>query len=261
VQSLVIRPEDTLPFVNESIKSFKDALLHILEDQMANMDQSYLLELDANLSPTVLGKQLFLRLQSYLINRAFRPLRMQDPIITESTEEEGQEAAPVHVDSGEVEEAFTALESKRRISVKFKWRRSKFSYYCPVSLKKGKTVTGRPEYAAAFLDKIYLMNSEEALKEFMANPRPYLLPPQPRAPCKLSVIGCRYTGKTTLSSLLAKKYNAKVIEMEVLIKPELEKAKQAMIENAKATAKKNAIELIKVQFRENLEKEQGKFFI
>ncbi len=230
---------------------------------MANMDQSYLLELDANLSPTVLIKQLIIRLQSYLINKVFKPMRMHEPAIIENNsggeEEASHESMPVHIDIGEIEEALTSLESKKRLASKFKWRRSKFSHYCPVSLKKGKTISGRPEFAAAFMDKIYLMHSEEALREFLANPRPYLLPPQPRAPCKLSIIGCSYSGKTTLCSMLAKKYNARVIQMDTLIKPEIDKAREAMIEKAKTIAMQNAIDSIKARFRERIEQEKGMF--
>jgi len=54
------------------------------------------------------------------------------------------------------------------------------------------------------------MSSEEAMVKFMKNPRPYLLPPQPRPPCKLIVTGPPLAGKTTLCHLLAQKYGAKV---------------------------------------------------
>jgi len=124
VQTLVVRPEDTLPLVNDSILSFKEALLHILEDQMANMDQSYLLELDANMSPTVLVRQLLLRLDSYPIRKAFRVLRFQEPVVVEAGEE-GDSPDAAYVDNGELEEAMNGLEARRRISAKFKWRRSK----------------------------------------------------------------------------------------------------------------------------------------
>lgn len=243
--------------VNDSILSYKDALLHILEDQMANMDQSYLLEMDSNLSPTVIIRQLLLRLESYIIRKAFHPLRMQDP--NPDGGEEGEAAADSsYIDTAEIEEAMNGLESKRRLNAKFKWRRSKFSFYCPVSLKNGKTCSGKSEFAAAFMDKIYLMNSEESLQEFLKNPRPYLMPPQPQAPCKLSILGPSYSGKTTLASVLAKKYSAKVIQMDELIKPELNKSKEVMIEKAKANAVEAAKEIIKTRFREKLDAEKGR---
>ena len=48
------------------------------------------------------------------------------------------------------------------------------------------------------------------MEKFVKNPRPYLLPDQPRPPCKLSVIGAPLSGKTTLANLIAHKYGGKV---------------------------------------------------
>lgn len=224
---------------------------------MANMDQSFLIELDSNISPTILIKQLIMRLQSYIIRKAAKPLRMNDAV--DATEEEG--GGDHFVDSGEIEETLNALQSKKRLASKFKWRRSKCSYYCPVSLKDGKIINGRAEYAASFLDKIYLMADENALREFLKNPRPYLRLPQPRAPCKISILGCKYSGKTTLASLLAKKYNAKVIDMEALMEPELKKAKEELIEKTKSQASQQAIEQIKLKFKEKIEQERSRNFL
>ena len=82
---------------------------------MANMDQSYLLELDANLSPTILIKQFLLRLQSYTVTKAAKPLRIVDPVAG-SEEEQGGEGNGL-VD-GEVEETFNSTQGKRRIAPK-----------------------------------------------------------------------------------------------------------------------------------------------
>ncbi len=226
---------------------------------MANMDQSFLLELDANLSPTILIKQLLLRLECYRINKAARPLRMNDPI--EQTEEEGGEAEGVGAnlqDAAEIEEALTALQIKRRLSGKFKWRRSKCSAYCPVSLKDGRIVQGRQEFAAAFLDKVYMMADETALRTFLKNPRSFLKLPQPRAPCKLSILGAKYTGKTTLASVLAKKYNAKVIDMAHLMEPRLKEAREEMLDRTKTESTQAAIESIKQKYKERMEQEKRK---
>lgn len=62
----------------------------------------------------------------------------------------------------------------------------------------------------SFLDKVYCLSSAEAMEKFLKNPRPYLLPPQPRPPCKISVLGAPYAGKTTFCHLLAQKYGSKV---------------------------------------------------
>lgn len=58
----------------------------------------------------------------------------------------------------------------------------------------------------SFLDKVYLMATPEAFAKFLKNPRPYLLPPQPRPPAKFAVFGPPQSGTTTLSTLLAERY-------------------------------------------------------
>ena len=69
----------------------------------------------------------------------------------------------------------------------------------------------------SFLDKVYCLSSPEAMEKFLKNPRPYLLPAQPRPPAKISVIGAPYSGKTTFCHLLAQKYGAKVRYTDVLL--------------------------------------------
>ena len=62
----------------------------------------------------------------------------------------------------------------------------------------------------SFLDKMYFLSSGPAMSKFLKNPRTYIMPPQPRPPCKLCVTGPPRSGKTTVAHLLAQKYNAKV---------------------------------------------------
>lgn len=62
----------------------------------------------------------------------------------------------------------------------------------------------------SFLDKVYAMSNEVYLQMFLKNPREYLKFPLPQSPCKICIIGASLTGKTTLATLLAKKYNGKV---------------------------------------------------
>jgi adenylate/nucleoside-diphosphate kinase len=221
---------------------------------MANMDQSYLIELDSNLSPTLLIRQLLLRLQSYNISKAARPIRMNEPIETGGEEETNNDH---FVDHNELDEAINGLSVKKRLTPKYKWRRSKCGFYCPVNLKDGKIVSGKPDYSAAFLDKIYLMADEQSLRTFLKNPRPYLRLPQPRAPCKLSILGTSFTGKTSLSSLLAKKYNAKVIDMKSLIEPEIVKSREELIASTRRETMQSTMDQIKFRLKEKLEAEKA----
>ena len=48
IERLIKRPEDLPAHVVENIRKFKSNMLRILEDYMADFDQQYLIELDAN---------------------------------------------------------------------------------------------------------------------------------------------------------------------------------------------------------------------
>lgn len=69
----------------------------------------------------------------------------------------------------------------------------------------------------SFMDKIYILSSQNALQKFTANPRCYLVPPIPHLPCRVSVIGPRCTGKSTICALLAEYYGAVVVDVEALM--------------------------------------------
>jgi adenylate/nucleoside-diphosphate kinase len=107
------------------------------------MDQSYLVELDTNVSPTILIKQLIERLNNFHVHKAAKVLRLSD-----AKDIPEEEVAASLSDSIETEEMIQNLVIQKRLSPKFKWRRSKFLRYCPVSLKNGSLVEGRPEFAA-----------------------------------------------------------------------------------------------------------------
>jgi adenylate/nucleoside-diphosphate kinase len=144
VERLIKRPEDNEPNVVESLSFYKEAILRALEFKMSNMNQSYLFELDANVSPTILIKQLITRLETHVISKAARPLRLSDPL--EISEEE---ALNNQGEQMETEELMQNITIQRNLSTKFKWRRSKWLRYCPVALKNGQILEGRAEYAAA----------------------------------------------------------------------------------------------------------------
>lgn len=113
------------------------------------------------------------------------------------------------------------------------------------------------KFLLSFLDKVYAMSSELALREFLKNPREYLKHPLPRAPCKLSIVGLPYSGKTYLAHLLAKKYNAKVLDMKVIIEPKLKAAKDELIAKAREEALQSALETVRVNVLKQIEIEKS----
>ncbi|NXI90953.1 KAD9 kinase, partial [Psophia crepitans] len=176
LHQLVQRPEDILENAEERVGTYKDIMLRPLEDLMAEQDSQYLIELDGNQQPDDLFKN---DICSYCC------FNKQD-------------------------ELFRVLSSYKLIAHRYRWRRSRWGQACPVALKKGDIVMGNPDLAVSFLGKMYLLSSPEALKTFMLNPRPYLLPPMPLPPCKVLVFGPPFSGRTTICNLIADKYKGKV---------------------------------------------------
>ncbi|NXT57174.1 KAD9 kinase, partial [Pluvianellus socialis] len=174
LHQLVQRPEDILENAEERVGRYKDIMLRPLEDLMAEQDCQYLIELDGNQKPD----DLFVLCCYCCFNKQDELLRV--------------------------------LSSYELIAHRYRWRRSRWGQACPVALKEGDIVMGNPDLAVSFLGKMYVLSSPEALKTFMLNPRPYLLPPMPLPPCKVLVFGPPFSGRTTICNLIAHKYKGKV---------------------------------------------------
>ncbi|XP_060093981.1 adenylate kinase 9 [Heteronotia binoei] len=244
---LVQRPEDFLENVQRKIDLYRDTVLHPLEELMAEQDSQYLIELDGNKSPNELFTSVISRLQSMGLRNGALITRLH------SAEEEMLEGV-------ENDEMFRSLAAYKLVAPRYRWRRSRWGRACPVALKDGEIVMGSPDLAVSFLGKMYTLSTEEALKTFMLNPRPYLLPPMPLPPCKVIVIGPPFSGKSTLCEAIANYYTGKVLDMDVLLKGHLEEARSILIEQTRAEATAAGIAKVKEKIEiERLYREQAAF--
>ncbi|XP_075453717.1 adenylate kinase 9 isoform X2 [Ascaphus truei] len=237
-KQLVYRPEDFPENVDERIRLYKNILLRPLEDLIIDHDPQYLIELDGNKKLEELFGSVLYRLDSLGLRHGAVVMKLQ------SSEEEDT------LEGMDSDDLFRALSSYRLIAPRYRWRRSRWGQLCPVALKEGYIISGLPEFAATFLDKIYLLSSEEAFIKFRQNPRPYLLPPMPLPPCKVAVLGPRSSGKTTLCNLIANKYTGKVLDMSLLITPHAEEAKKNALEKVRAEATESAINIVKINLQQ-----------
>ncbi|KAI4567298.1 hypothetical protein MJG53_008876 [Ovis ammon polii x Ovis aries] len=217
LQHLVQRPEDYLENIEHIVNLYKEIILHPLEEVMAEHDSQYLIELDGNKPPEELFMTVVDRLKYLNLKRAAVITKLQ------STEEDIN-------DTMENDELFRTLASYKLIAPRYRWQRSRWGRTCPVTLKEG---------------KMYCLSSEEALKTFLLNPRPYLLPPMPAPPFKVFIFGPQSSGKTTLSNLLAKHYKGKVVDYDKLIQPRFDKALEMLTRNTIAEATEAAIKVVK----------------
>ncbi|XP_009703675.1 PREDICTED: adenylate kinase 9 [Cariama cristata] len=232
LHQLVQRPEDILENAEERVGMYKAIMLHPLEDLMAEQDCQYVIEVDGNQKPDDLFVSVVVRLQSLGVRNGAPITRLQ------SRQEEMLEGL-------ENDELFRLLSSYKLIAHRYRWRRSKWGQACPVALKEGDIVMGKPDLAVSFLGKMYVLSSPEALKTFMLNPRPYLLPPMPLPPCKVLVFGPPFSGRTTICNLIAHKYKGKVLDMAKLIQPRMEESREKNIEQVRRDTVEKAITAVK----------------
>ncbi|XP_026878248.2 adenylate kinase 9 isoform X1 [Electrophorus electricus] len=217
------------------ILDYKDTLLRPLEDFMADHDPQYLFELDGNKDPEELFLSVAARLESMAVRRAAVPVRLLQL---------GEEAVPEDTDT---EELLRALSSFNTVVPGFRWGRSRWGRTCPVALKEGKNIKGKPEFSVGFLDKMYVLSSQDALEKFMMSPRQYLLPPMPCPPCRVSVIGPPCSGTSTLSALLAEHYGTVLIDMKKIMEPVLMKVRQGMLEEVRQDVTTTAMEKVQME--------------
>uniref|UniRef100_A0A8C5ZMB7 Uncharacterized protein n=1 Tax=Marmota marmota marmota TaxID=9994 RepID=A0A8C5ZMB7_MARMA len=229
---LVQRPADYLENVENIIQLYKETILNCLEEVMAEHNPQFLIELDGNKPPEELFMTVIERLKYLNLKRAAVVTKLQ------SSEEEMN-------DITETDELFRTLSAYKLIAPRYRWRRSKWGRTCPVALKEGNIYSGLPDFSVSFLGKIYCLSSEETLKSFLLNPRPFLLPPMPIPPCKIFIFGPQYSGKTTLSHLIANYYKGKVIDYTTVVQPIFDAARESLIENSIAEATEAAIKVVK----------------
>uniref|UniRef100_A0A2K6GFB4 Adenylate kinase 9 n=1 Tax=Propithecus coquereli TaxID=379532 RepID=A0A2K6GFB4_PROCO len=229
---LVQRPEDYLENVENVVKLYKETILHFLEEMMAEHDPQYLIELDGNKPPDELFTIVVDRLKYLNLKKAAVLTKLQ------GAEEEIN-------DSLETEELFRTFASYKLIAPRYRWQRSKWGRLCPMNLKEGNICSGSPDFVVSFLGKMYCLSSEETLKTFLLNPRPCLLPPMPAPPCKVFIFGPEFSGKTTLSNLLAEYYKGKVVDYTELVQPRFNKARETLMKNTIAAATEAAIKVVR----------------
>ncbi|XP_014663121.1 PREDICTED: adenylate kinase 9-like [Priapulus caudatus] len=223
VRRLVKRPEDVNDVLTADIQLFRAHQLIQLENYIEKHDQQYVIELDANHAVDDVYMNMLERLAVLPIQRAIAPKRLM------AVDDDSLEGA-------ELDEIMRALAGKNMVAPKWRWRRSKWQNLCPVALYEGNMVEGRPQFAVSFLDKMYMLSSKEAVERFTENPRYYLLPPNPRIPCKICVLGPPLSGKSTLCEKLAQHYDAVVICAKEHESQYLEEKKIEIINQAKRHA-------------------------
>ncbi|XP_061900631.1 adenylate kinase 9-like isoform X1 [Entelurus aequoreus] len=223
------------------INTYKDTILRPLEDYMMDHNPIYLFELDGSDKPEALLLFVLSRLGSMAIQR------VSIPVVLHQDKE-----LPEDIDT---EDLLRFMSSTRMMVPGFRWRRSRWGRICPVALKEGRFLPGKPEYSVGFQDKLYILSSQEAFEKFMTNPRRYLLPPMPSPPCRVCIIGIPQSGRSALAKLMAERHKVSVLEVEALVEPLLSQLEQERLDKIKEDGLQAAIE--KISLKEQSDQTSG----
>ncbi|XP_076284723.1 adenylate kinase 9 [Lasioglossum baleicum] len=109
----------------------------------------------------------------------------------------------------EEEERVTTPESNPRLG--------DTDQYCPVALIKHNVFwKGKEDFSAIFMDKIYRLSSESALREFVRSPQalsfPFRKPLSTIPPFRVSIIGPLGSGKSRLAKAIAREYGLAYVD-------------------------------------------------
>uniref|UniRef100_A0A3Q2XYZ4 Uncharacterized protein n=1 Tax=Hippocampus comes TaxID=109280 RepID=A0A3Q2XYZ4_HIPCM len=244
IDQLVWIPERQSRNTSLRINTYKDNILRPLEDYMMDHNPIYLLEVDGSDTPEEL---LFV---SRIIQRACcSVLLMCFPCLLLVC------VIPPGID-GHTEDLLRFMSSSRMLVPGFRWRRSRWGRSCPVALKEGLLVPGKPEFSVGFRDKMYILSSQEAYDKFVTNPRRYLLPPMPSPPCRVCIIGTKASGRPDLSKLMAARHNVSVLELEKLAEPLVAELEKEWLVKVKEDSTQAAME--KIRTKQQNEQSSGK---
>lgn len=105
------------------------------------------------------------------------------------------------------EDVFKDFQNLCTVGPRYRWQLSHWRYNCPVALRHGRIVTGKPTYAVRFMNQIYFLENQHAMCLFIRNPRPYLLPPNPQFPGKIYLFGVEHCGARDVAMCLSYVYN------------------------------------------------------
>jgi YHS domain-containing protein len=92
----------------------------------------------------------------------------------------------------------------------------------PVSLKTGQVIPGAAEFACHYANNVFVFQSEENLKAFVANPR-YFLSAAPEMPSdyRIMMTGPRGSGFHTQAKKLEEHYGWRVVDFTKIVKTKL----------------------------------------
>ncbi|XP_071050674.1 adenylate kinase 9-like [Onthophagus taurus] len=240
---LLYLPRNFSGNVQKQLEDYRYLALPTIEKHVLLHDPQYFIKVDGRLTPNKMFNVVQTRLRLLPIPSVVIPEILIEPEI------------PVIAEGGAVEpildyssksplECFDQLRKMKIIGKMFKTNWSRWGIMCPVAMKDGLYIPGRTQFCVKFLNKIFCISEEHAMMRFIRNPRPYLLPPFPKPPCKIFVIGPPVSGKSAVAKSVALFLDGKVLDTFTLQTEYCEKMNKQYKENVRNDAMNEALAIL-----------------
>ncbi|XP_044755201.1 adenylate kinase 9 [Coccinella septempunctata] len=225
---LVKLPRDFPAHVQTQLQRFHDVAASLIEAVILEHDPEYYLKVDGRTCTNRIFNSVKWKLRTSNVQRVLLPEKI---ISTDTMGTEGEDSEfPKKLNMENMEKCFKDFSRRKIVNTMFKWEYSDWGPRCPVAMTEGKYVDGDPAYAVQFMNHIFFLSSQEAFIKFYRNPRPFLLPPNPRSHGKLYVIGPGCSGKTAVSNCLGYYLNSTVLSPTELYKNFVNQKRENLLE-------------------------------
>lgn len=228
--------------VQTQLEQYRFEALPTIEKHVLLHNPQFFIKVDGRLSPSKMFNIIKVKLKMLPLQMVFVPEKLIEPIIPTGAEDEVLE--DIDWESKTPEESFDILKYKKVVNPMFKLRWTRWGSICPVAMKEGTYAIGKPNFAVKFLSHIFFLSDEVAFKNFVRNPRPYLLPPFPRSMCKIMIIGPKASGKSAVAKCLGLLLNGKVLEAIVLQSDYVKRIEKEYLEKVRTDAINEAVQIL-----------------
>lgn len=246
---LVKLPRDFPAHVQTQLQRFHDVAVELIEAVILNHNPEYYLKLDGRTSINRIFNSVKWKLRTSNVHRVLLPEKI---ISADSMEVEGEDFdVPRKINFESLEKCFKDFSERKVVNPMFKWEYSDWGHRCPVAMTEGNYLEGDPIHTVQFMNSLFFLSSQEAFIKFHRNPRPFLLPPNPRSHGKLYVIGPGCSGKTAVSVCLGHFLSCTVLCPTELNKNFVNQKRENLIERMRQAMITDKLSMINIELMRN----------
>ncbi|XP_066586947.1 adenylate kinase 9-like, partial [Prorops nasuta] len=227
---------------------YEEFAIPVIDQWVLDHKPENVIRVDGRTSVMQMFEIISTRLRILPLTRLILPVKLfKDQSTSNEEEEDMEELVENKFGSKHVDEVFKELKNTDALSLRFPWVLSKWKHFCPVELAKGTLMSGVPKYAVRYMDKLYFLATLENVGLFLENPKTFLLPPNPKVPCRIAIFGPKLSGKTKICNQLADFFDAALIDVCQVEKKYVDECMKLKVNNTLLDITDDVIEELRVR--------------